>query len=69
MGIGRFFEGVRRDILCDNLDKAGMAVGDHLHNCEKCRYSVNARKSPTGLGCQKHNIYVPANRVCSYFCR
>jgi len=53
------------------IDNTGsdMAKGDRLRNCERCKYCVINRKSPTSLSCTAHKKHVPANGVCDHFSR
>jgi hypothetical protein len=52
-----------------NTEARGLGKGNHLENCERCKFSVSNRKSPTGLTCTAYQSHVPANGVCGKYDR
>lgn len=69
MGLRDAFRFARAKSVSDNTKARGLGQGTHSENCERCRYSVSNRKSPTGLSCTRYQSHVPANGKCGDYSR
>lgn len=66
MGIFDGFSAGHSAVMKKAMSDKGLSKGDHLQNCERCKYCVTKGKK---LICSIHNIRVMQDSVCSRFSR
>lgn len=69
MGLGDMFRLKRAGQVADSTRARGLGQGTHSENCERCDYSTQNRRSPTGLSCTYYKEHVPANGKCGMYRR